>query len=97
MQFDDAIADFDKALTIEPFMEFALANRAFARIRKHQFGGDRELLKNSEVTVLASKKKTEISEIEKNNICNDLQKAIFLGDKVEMVLDAQDEYCKNEK
>lgn len=97
MQFDDAIADFDTALTIEPFMEFALANRAFARIRKHQFGGDRELLKNSEVTVLASKKKTEISEIEKTNICNDLQKTIFLGNKVEMVLDAQDEYCKNKK
>jgi antitoxin component YwqK of YwqJK toxin-antitoxin module len=97
MQFDEAIADFDKALTIEPFMEFALANRAFARIRKYQFSGDRELLKNSEVTVLASKKKTEISEIEKNNICNDLQKSIFLGNKVEMVLDAEDEYCINKK
>lgn len=97
MQFEEAIADFDKALTLEPFMEFALANRAFARIRKHQFGGDRELLKNSEVTVLASKKKAEISEIEKNSICNDLQKAIFLGDKAEMVLDAEDEYCKNKK
>ena len=99
MEFDEAIADFDKALFIEPFMEFAFANKAFARIRKHEFGGDRKLVSNSEVTVFASKKKTEISETEKNNICNDLQKAIFLGDKVEMVLDAEIEYCKkrNEK
>jgi len=97
MQFDDAIADLDKALSIEPYMEFALANRAFARIRKHQFGGDRKLYQNSEVTVLASKKEAEISEAEKDNICNDLQKAIFLGDKAEMVLDAEIEHCKNEK
>lgn len=97
MQFDEAIIDFDKALTIEPFMAFALANRAFTRIRKHQFGGNREILKNSEVTVLASKKKTEISEIEKSNICNDLHKAIFLGDKVDMILDAEEEYCKIKK
>lgn len=94
MQFDEAIADFDKALTIEPFMEFALANRAFSRIRKHEFGGDRELLKNSEVTVLASKKKTEISETEKEKICSDLKQAIFLGDKAEMVLEAEEQYCK---
>jgi antitoxin component YwqK of YwqJK toxin-antitoxin module len=94
MQFDDAIADFDKALTIEPYMTFAIANRAFARIRKYEFGGDRELMKNSEVTVLASKKKAEISESEKQKICNDLEKAIFLGDKVEMVLDAKEKYCK---
>ncbi|QBN17536.1 hypothetical protein E1750_01555 [Flavobacterium nackdongense] len=94
MQFDEAIIDFDKALTIEPFMEFALANRAFARIRKHEFDGDRELLKNSEITVLASIKKTEISETEKEKICSDLKKAIFLGDKAEMVLEAEEQYCK---
>ena len=94
MQFDDAIADFDKALTIEPYMTFAIANRAFARIRKYEFGGDRKLLENSEVTVLASKKKTEISASEKEKICADLQKAIFLGDNNEMVLDAEKQYCK---
>ena len=94
MQFDEAIIDFDKALTLEPFMTFAIANRAFARIRKHEFGGDRELMKNSEVTVLASKKKMEISESEKQKICTDLEKAISLGDTVEMVLDAKEKYCK---
>ncbi|MBC7439015.1 MAG: hypothetical protein H7250_03395 [Flavobacterium sp.] len=94
MQFDDAIADFDKALTIEPYMTFAIANRAFARIRKYEFGGDRELMKNIEVTVLASKKKAEILESEKQKICSDLDKAISLGDTVEMVLNAKEQYCK---
>jgi tetratricopeptide (TPR) repeat protein len=54
-EFDDAIMDFDKALQLEPFMEVALGNRAFARIRKQQFGNSRTLSKTSEVTILASK------------------------------------------
>jgi hypothetical protein len=37
MQFGRNIADFDKAL-IEPFMTFAITNRAFTRIRKYEFG-----------------------------------------------------------
>lgn len=94
MLFDEAIADLDKALIIEPFMTYAIANRAFARIRKHEFGGDRELLKNSEVTVIASKKKVAISETENVKICRDLKQAIFLGDKAEMVLEAETKYCK---
>ena len=94
MLFDEAIADLDKALTLEPFMTYAIANRAFARIRKYEFGGDRELLKNSEVTVFASKNKGQISETEKEKICIDLKQAIFLGDKAEMVLEAETKYCK---
>ena len=94
MLFDEAIADLDKALTLEPFMTYAIANRAFARIRKHEFGGDRELLKNSEVTVFASKNKGQISETEKEKICMDLKQAIFLGDKAEMLLEAETKYCK---
>ena len=93
MLFDEAIADLDKALTIEPYMTFAIANRAFARIRKHEFGGDRKLLENNEVTIIASKKKVEISASEKEKICADLQKAIFLGDNNEMVLEAEKQYC----
>jgi antitoxin component YwqK of YwqJK toxin-antitoxin module len=94
MQFDDAISDFDTALTIEPFMTFAVANRAFARIRKYEFGGDRKLLENNEITVMASKKKLEISGSEKEKICADLKKAIYLGDHNEMVLEAENKYCK---
>jgi len=94
LEFDDAITDFDKALKFEPFMEFALANRAFARIRKYQFGNSRTLSKNSEVTVLASKSQAPIPEVEQQKICDDLQKAIFLGDKSKMITAALTDYCQ---
>ena len=93
-QFDEAIADFDKALKLEPFMSFALSNRAFARIRKYQFGNSRTISKNSEVTVLASKAKVPISEEEQVKICNDLQKAVLLGDKSKMITEALSNYCQ---
>ena len=93
-QFDEAIADFDKALKFEPFMAFALSNRAFARIRKYQFGNSRTLSKNSEVTVLASKNKVPMPPSEQEKICDDLQKAVFLGDKSKMISEALIEYCQ---
>ena len=93
LQFDEAIDDFDKALKLEPFMEFALANRAFARIRKYQFGNSRTLSGNSAVTVLASRDKVSIPEAEQQQICNDLQKAVFLGDKSKMITEALSNYC----
>lgn len=96
-QFDEAIADFDKALKFEPFMEFALANRAFARIRKYQFGSSRTLSQNSEVTVLASKDKMPIPKDEQEKICNDLQKAVFLGDKSKMITEALSDYCQTKR
>jgi antitoxin component YwqK of YwqJK toxin-antitoxin module len=93
-QFDEAIADFDKALKFEPLMEFALTNRAFARIRKYQFASSRTLSQNSEVTVLASKDKVPIPQDEQEKICNDLQKAVFLGDKSKMITEALSDYCQ---
>jgi tetratricopeptide (TPR) repeat protein len=93
-QFDEAIADFDKALKFEPLMEFALANRAFARIRKYQFANSRTISKNSQVTVLASKDQVPIPADEKDQICNDLQKAVFLGDKSKMITEAISNYCQ---
>jgi SAM-dependent methyltransferase len=42
-RFDEAIADLDKALTIEPYFDLALANRAFARIQKYEQKGGRSL------------------------------------------------------
>ena len=93
-QFDEAISDFDRALNFEPFMEFALANRAFARIRKYQFGSSRTLSKNSEVTVLAAQDKVPIPNDEQEIICNDLQKAVFLGNKSKMITEALSNYCQ---
>ena len=93
-KFDDAISDFDKALKFEPLMAFALANRAFARIRKYQFASSRTLSHNSEVTVLASKDKVPVPEAEQEMICNDLQKAVYLGNNSKMISEALSDYCK---
>lgn len=92
--FDLAIADFDRALKFEPYMSFALSNRAFARIRKYQFGNSRTISKNSEVTVLASKDKVPIPDGEQEKICGDLQKAVFLCDKSKMITEALADYCQ---
>ncbi len=93
-QFDEAIADLDKALKFEPYMDVALANRAFARIRKYEFANSRTITKNSEVTVLASKDKVPIPALEQEKICNDLQEAVFLGERSEMITEALTNYCQ---
>lgn len=93
-QFDEAIADFDKALKYEPFMEHALTNRAFTRIRKYQFGNSRTISKDNDVTVLASKDKVPIPKDEQEKICSDLQKAVFLGEKSKMITEALADYCQ---
>ncbi|MGA9211605.1 hypothetical protein [Kaistella sp.] len=92
MKFDEAIVNFDKALDIEPFYENALSNRAFARIRKYELAGNK-IFGNKEITVLTSKKKVEIPEIDLNKICSDLKQAIFLGDKNKMNFEEQEKYC----
>jgi tetratricopeptide (TPR) repeat protein len=94
LQFDKSIADFDKALNYEPFLDAAWANRAFARIRKYQLADSRTLSKNNDVTVLASKDKAAIPPEEQEKICSDLKKAIFLGQKSKMILDAMADNCQ---
>lgn len=93
-QFDDAIADLDKALFYEPYMATALANRAFARIRKYQFANSRTLSKNRDVTVLAAADKVPVPAGEQEKICADLQKAVFLGNKTKMIIEALSDYCQ---
>lgn len=93
-KFDEAIAAFDKALKFEPLLAFALANRAFTRIRKYQFASSRTLSKNRELTVLASKDKVPIPEAEQEKICSDLQQAVFLGNKSKMITEALSDYCQ---
>ncbi len=93
-QFDNAIADFDKAIMYEPFMETALTNRAFARIRKYQYANSRTLSENADATVMASEDKVAIPPEEMEKICNDLHKAIFLGAKSEMIAETLSNYCR---
>ncbi len=92
-KFDEAISDFNKALLFEPFFKNALSNRAFARIRKHQFGSGRKLSEKNGVTVMASKDNPGIPEWELTIICNDLKQAIFLGDRGKMIVEAFQEFC----
>lgn len=96
-QFDDAILDFDKALKFEPYLEKALTNRAFTRIRKYQFGSSRKLSESNGVTVMVSKDKPVIHEKELSIICNDLRLAISLGDKGKMIIEAMVEFCGAKK
>jgi tetratricopeptide (TPR) repeat protein len=91
--FDNAILDFDKAITLEPMYMEALGNRAFARIRKYQFKDSRTLKSTDEVTVIAAKDKVEIPPEEKDKICSDLNRSIALGDDNKMILDAIKDYC----
>lgn len=93
-KFDEAILDFNIALKYEPYFEKALSNRAFTRIRKHQFANSRTLSENKGVTIMASKDNSNIPENELIFICNDLKQAIFLGDKGKMIIDAYNEFCK---
>ncbi|WP_091375547.1 hypothetical protein [Mucilaginibacter mallensis] len=93
LDFDNAVTDFDKAIELEPLYMEAIANRAFARIRKYEFKSSRTLSSNNEVTVLATKDKVEIPADEKVKICNDLNKSVELGDNKDMILDAIKNYC----
>lgn len=93
-QFEEAKADFDKTLQIEPFFTNAYGNRAFTIIRKYEFGDSRTLSKSNDVQVFATKK-IEIPESEIEKICLDLTKAVELGDTNSMILEAYKKYCKN--
>ena len=93
LQFDESIEDFNKTIRIEPYYVNAYGNRAFALIGKYEFGQDRVLMHNSEVTVLASKGNVDIPENELKMICEDLVKAVSLGDKSDMVLEVKEKYC----
>lgn len=92
-QFDEAVADFDKALSLEPYFYKAMTNRAYARIRKHQYAGSRVLGSTHGVRVLAGKSDAKIPEKELPLICGDLRQAFFLGDDHEPVIKGLQEFC----
>jgi antitoxin component YwqK of YwqJK toxin-antitoxin module len=94
MKFDEAIKDYDRAIELEPLYKESISNRAFARLRKHEFKNSRTLSKNSGVTVLASKDKVEIPKEELDKICADLNLGYSLGDKSQMILEAINKYCQ---
>ncbi len=93
LQFDEAIKDFDETLNIEPYYTFAYSNRAFVIIRKYQLDNSRVISKSKKIQILASKE-TKIPESELKQVCEDLRKAVSLGDDNAMVLEAFKKYCK---
>ena len=93
LEFDDAIKDFNKVLEIEPYYTFAYSNRAFAIIRKYELGNGRTLSNSNGVQIIASKE-TDIPESDLTKICEDLKKAISLGDDNRMVLNAFEKHCE---
>jgi antitoxin component YwqK of YwqJK toxin-antitoxin module len=95
MKFEEAISDFNKVLEIEPYYTFAYANRGFALMRKYEFGNSRKLSEFSGVQIYATKE-VKIPKDDLNRICNDLEKAIALGDKSKIVINAKNKYCNKE-
>ncbi len=92
-EFDEAILDFNKTLEIEPYFTNAYANRAFVIIRKYEFGDSRSISKSKEIQIFVTKE-TEIPETELTKVCEDLKKAVSLGDDNWMVLDAIKQHCE---
>ena len=74
-RFDDAIAEFDKALALEPLMREALLYRAIARIKKHKFSLLKIYPKDSRDIPLTIEDMFTIPDKELAKICADLQLA----------------------
>lgn len=76
--FSEAIAAFDKALEIEPYLIQILVYRALARIHKN--GPERKWVKpaNSETLVLTPFDINNVPQAEREKICSDLTRAAAL-------------------
>jgi len=74
-RFDDAIAEFDKALTLEPLMREALVYRAIARIKKHKVSAMKVFPKDSKDIPMLVEDLFTITDSELTKICQDLQLA----------------------
>jgi antitoxin component YwqK of YwqJK toxin-antitoxin module len=92
-EFEKALADFNKAIEIEPLDAYAYSNRAFVLIREQEYINAKEISSTKGVAVFGNKK-VEFSNEELERICQNLQKAKSLGDDSRMLIDALDTYCK---
>ncbi|WP_316812449.1 tetratricopeptide repeat protein [Pedobacter heparinus] len=93
--FDSAIADFDKAIELEPLYMEALSSRAFARLRKYEFKDSKTISKTKEVTVMVAKDNVEVPKEEQDKICADLKLGYELGDRKPMIAEVMKRYCGN--
>jgi len=74
-RFDDAIAEFDKALALEPLMREALVYRAIARIKKHKVFLMKVFPKDSKDIPMMVEDLFTMPDSELTKICRDLQLA----------------------
>ncbi|MEO6722001.1 MAG: hypothetical protein ABIN67_16670 [Ferruginibacter sp.] len=74
-RFAWAIAEFDKALEIEPFDIVALQNRAFARVKKYQFEKVLPLSSELKLALYNSQDAVAIPAEDREKICIDLKLA----------------------
>ncbi|HTE10700.1 MAG TPA: hypothetical protein VK645_07010 [Chitinophagaceae bacterium] len=74
-RFDDAIAQFDKVLAIEPLMREALEQRGIARLKKYKIMHEKAFLKDRKDVTLSLEDIIPIPDDEQAKICNDLHKA----------------------
>ena len=77
LHFEKAIAEFDKALMIEPMMRQALVHRALARIKKNQYLCEK-LFSNNSKKVWILQDLPLIPKDELNKICSDIKQAAYL-------------------
>ncbi len=94
LKFDEALADCNKSIEIEPLNKDAYSMRAFIRIRNSEMKDNRTLSTNSEIAVYATKQNVEIATDEKDKICSDLRRGYELGDTKQMIIDAIKKYCE---
>ncbi|MCP9769632.1 tetratricopeptide repeat protein [Lacihabitans sp. LS3-19] len=94
LKFDEALADCNKSIEIEPLNKDAYSLRAFIRIRKYEFKDSRTLTQNKEISVYTTKQEIEIPADDKVKICSDLRKGYELGDTKQMIVDAIKKYCE---
>jgi hypothetical protein len=85
--------DFNKTTEIEPYFTNAYSNRAFTTLKKHELGNVRTIKKIEGIRIMATKE-TKIPETELKKICEDLKKAVSLGDNNQMVLEALKKHCE---
>jgi antitoxin component YwqK of YwqJK toxin-antitoxin module len=79
LHFDEAIADFDKALEMEPLMREALVYRGVARLKKNQLQQGKISLKNNKDVPFVIEDISSLPKQEQEKICTDL----LLADKVD--------------
>jgi antitoxin component YwqK of YwqJK toxin-antitoxin module len=78
-RFEEAIAEFNRALDVEPLIVDAFFYRALASIKKQKFASSKPLPKDFKEPPLTFTDFTSLPHYEQQRTCSDLQRALALG------------------